>query len=399
MMTNSVQFHGWISWVRRPEAISAILVLTMSMVAPAMLAAQSPKAPPDVEQILYNFCALQNCSDGAAPAAGLVQDAAGNFYGATGNNVYKLTKDGKETNLHTFTGGTDGGICRAGLLRDSSGNLYGTTGTGGDLKCNGDSGCGVVFKVDMAGNETVLYSFKGAPDGMYSVAGLIRDSEGNFYGTTYYGGDLNCDPEYGYGTETVLYAFHGDTDSEYPMAVLVIDAKGNLYGTTYGNGSANPGTVFKVTPSGKETVLYTFRGGNDGEQPMAGLIVDGKGNLYGTTSGGGNTMGTVFKVSPKGNETVLHNFFGGYDGADPEAALIMDAEENLYGTTRQGGPLGEGTAFKLEKNGIERILRRFANGEGAYPVANLLQDSKGNLYGTTEAGGLYDAGLVFKLIP
>src|SRR5271157_4610665 len=272
--------------------------------------------------------------------------------------------------LYTFTGSPDGAVSDGGLVRDAQGNLYGTTSQGGDPACT--NGCGTVFKVNTTGNETVLYSFTGGADGAYPGAGLLRDAQGNLYGTTGQGGALACNAPNGCGTvfkvdttgkETVLYSFTGGADGSTPEAGLLPDAQGNLYGTTSQGGDPactnGCGTVFKVDTTGKETVLYSFTGLPDGASPTAGLVQDAQGNLYGTTSQGGdpactNGCGTVFKVDTKGKKTVLYSFTGGADGAIPYAGLARDAPGNLYGTAQRGGNLactgptnGCGTVFKL----------------------------------------------------
>ncbi len=424
-MTNTVQYLIWISGPRL-RAVVAALALLMGVLAPAMVAAQPAPETANGFKVLYDFCSLTNCTDGEVPSAGLIPDAQGNLYGTTLYDVFKLTPAGNETALYTFTGGTDGGFSTSALLLDSAGNLYGTTQSGGDLSCNAPYGCGTVFKLDSAGNETVLHNFTGGTDGMRPYAGLIQDSSGNFYGTTAFGGSNHycgftkqgCGTVFkldSAGNETVLHSFKGGADGGIPEGGLILDAKGNLYGTTYGNGAAVPGTVFKLPPSGKETVLHTFRGGKDGENPAAGLVMDVSGNLYGTTSGiGGGSLGTVFKVSPTGKETVLWTFKGPPDGAIPFAGVIMDVAGNLYGTTYIGGDArcsdgqggGCGTVFELARNGKETVLHRFRGSDGLNPVAGLLQDAKGNLYGTTEYGGhsssctlYYGCGVVFKLTP
>jgi uncharacterized repeat protein (TIGR03803 family) len=295
---------------------------------------------------------------------------------------------------------------------DAKGNLYGTTMQGGVGEVYG-----TVFK--LAGKkETVLHSFTGSPDGAGPIAGLVMDAKGNLYGTTYYGG--GPDPTGTVfkvsksGKETVLYSFcavSGCADGESPYVGLVMDAKGNLYGTTTGGGASGAGTVFKVTSKGKETVLYSFTGGADGAYPYAGLVMDAKGNLYGTTYYGGAGgcdlgCGTVFKVTKAGKETVLYSFAGGTDGATPYAGLVMDAKGNLYGTTYYGGTstncyLDCGTVFKVSSKGKETVLYSFTGGtDGAYPYFGfLVMDAKGNLYGTAYAGGSSEEGTVWKLTP
>ena len=324
------------------------------------------------ETVLYSFT---DGADGGSPIGGLVRDAEGNLYGATvtggasGNGtVFEVDTSGKETVLYSFAGAPDGAAPYAGLIQDAQGNLYGTTEAGGNsTDCPWNyGGCGTVFKVALptyhggAGTETVLYSFAGAPDGANPGAGLVQDGEG-MYSTAVYGGDLDCpvsNNNFGCGTvfkldtggnETVLHTFTGASgDGADPYAGLVEDAQGNFYGTTYyGGDSAQPpmgcGTVFEITPTG-ETVLYSFT--TQGScNPNAGLIQDAQGNLYGTTVNA--RYGTVFKVDMTGNETVLYSFAGAPDGAAPVAGLIQDAQGNLYGTTEMGGTSGAGTVFKL----------------------------------------------------
>jgi uncharacterized repeat protein (TIGR03803 family) len=374
--------------------------------------------------------------------------------------VFKLDPSGKETVLYSFTGTNgDGANPSAGLIMDSAGNSYGTTQFGGVPSCyaffGSNPGCGTVFKLDPSGKETVLYSFTGTNgDGAQPTAGLTMDNAGNLYGTTPLGGITsgNCPnsstnpsapPPPGCGTvfkvdpsgkETVLYSFTlTNGDGAQPSAGLIMDNAGNLYGTTpYGGvgvtssscsifvtGPPIPpgcGTVFKLDPSGHETVLYSFTGMNgDGAFPKAGLIMDSSGNLYGTTPFGGVTAtssgscsgsgpppagcGTVFKLDPSGHETVLYSFTGtNGDGANPAAGLIMDSAGNLYGTTAGGSP-GAGTVFKLDPSRHETVLYGFTdtNGDGAQPIAGLTMDNAGNLYGTTYEGGSAGAGTAFRL--
>jgi len=313
--------------------------------------------------------------DGLAPWAGLIQDRAGNFYGTTYDGgtleggecvhgcgtVFKLDPAGKLTVLYAFTGGMDGGQPEAGLVLDKEGNLYGTTTVGGDLSCRYGLGCGVVFRLDTGGVETVVHAFSGQPDGWWPTGELVPDGKGNFYGTTWFGGSSDYGTIYrldSSGVETVLYSFDGITGGEYPNGPLVWDAAGNVYGTTNGGGDTSCelcGLVFKLDAAGHETVLHTFTGSPDGAYPYAGLIIDSSGNLYGTTYGGGGTAcglgcGTVFKVDANGNESVVHAFTGGSDGAIPIARLILDRAGNLYGTASGGGNLscgGCGVVFRI----------------------------------------------------
>jgi uncharacterized repeat protein (TIGR03803 family) len=276
-----------------------------------------------------------------------------------------------------------------------------------------------------AQSETVLHFFAGAPaDGAAPFAGLIRDSAGNFYGITESGGpSRNCFavPPGGCGVvfkidstgkETVLYSFKGGTtDGANPVASrLIRDSSGNFYGTTSGGGTSGKGVVFKLALTGKETVLHNFKGGTtDGAVPTAGLIRDSAGNLYGTTLyGGASHKGVVFKLALTGKETVLHSFKGApTDGENPAARLIRDSSGNFYGTTQAGGASNDGVVFKLALTGKETVLHFFAGApnDGASPSAGLIRDSAGNLYGATFEGGDgpcnagFGCGVVFKIDP
>jgi uncharacterized repeat protein (TIGR03803 family) len=319
--------------------------------------------------ILYNF--PSNAENAAMPMGALVMDKLGNLYGSTweggsasGGTVFKLASDGQETDLHVFTGqGGDGFLSKAGVIIDKKGNLYGTTITGG-ASGSGLLGWGTVYKVAPSGNETVLYSFTGKEDGGYPYASLVLDAKGNLYGTTYYGGDLSCQPPNGCGTvfkvdpagnETVLYSFtnaHPDYGL-HPVGGLVRDKAGNLYGTTsYGGTVPIYGNVFKLSPAGQITNLYSFTGSNgDGALPNSNLTLDAQGNLYGATSYGGSPdcylgCGVIFKVSPDGAESILFTFTGGDTGFEPSALIRHSGY--LYGTTTGGGTSNVGTVFKIK---------------------------------------------------
>ena len=196
----------------------------------------------------------------------------------------------------------------------------------------------------------------------------------------------------------VKHTFSGK-DGARPTASLIQDAAGNLYGTTSSGGNSRLGVVFKLDTANNEIVLHSFSG-SDGAIPHGGLVLDGSGNLYGTTSLGGDFgLGTVFKIDPSGTETVVHSFAGNPDGAKPYAGLIADTAGNLYGTTEKGGSSGRGTVFKITATGEESVLHSFAGGvsDGANPKAGVILDGLGNLYGTTFRGGLARQGTVFKL--
>ncbi len=258
---------------------------------------------------------------------------------------------------------------------------------------------GVVF--------TTLHSFGVSTNGAFPSAGLVQGSDGNFYGTTQAGG-TNSGPGTVFeistnGALTTLYSFTGGNDGENPEAGLVEGSDGNFYGTTYGsnqfNGVGNGfGTVFKISTDGVLISLYSFTGTNDGANPVAGLVLGSDGYFYGTTSGGGTyNGGTVFKISPNGALTSLHSFTGGNDGARPRG-LVQGSDGNFYGTTSNGGTRGSGNVFKISANGGLTSLYSFTGGaEGEYPYAGLVQGSDGNLYGTTLGSGTNINGSVFRI--
>lgn len=366
---------------------------------------QSAPAQTYSESVLHSFAG----QDGASPLTGLVRDKAGNMYGTTSaggasgyGTVFRLNTNGKATVLHSFKGSADGATPYASVVRDAAGNLYGTTYFGGSANL------GTVFKVDTAGKETVLHTFVGANDGSLPLGGLFLDSKGNLYGTTQGGGAYYQGTVFKVNTagkETVLHIFSGG-DGAYPFATPILDKNGNIYGTTEGGGAWNVGTVFKLTKKGKETVLYSFTGtGGDGAYPAARLIQDAAGNFYSTTWQGGKTCfdgcGTVFKVTVTGKETVLYSFNGPPDGAYPAAGLVRDAAGNFYGTTAGGGASNSGSVFKLDKSGTETSLYSFTGGaDGSIPFyETLVRDAAGALYGTTYQGGASNLGTIFKLTP
>jgi uncharacterized repeat protein (TIGR03803 family) len=372
----------------------------------------APSAQAQTFTVLYNFTGVS----GAYPRAGVIQDAAGNLYGTTyqgGHSnvgtVFKVDDSGTETVLHAFGGGTrDGNFPAAALVRDTAGNFYGTTYEGGPFTF------GTVFKL-RDGKETVLHIFTG-PRGAYPNGALIRGAKGNLLGTTEWGGTGACGSG-GCGTvfeldatgrETVLHNFAAgasDGANAY-MASLLMDKEGNLYGVTYQGGAFNSGVVYKLTKGGKLTVLHSFAGGTaDGCNPMGTPAMDDKGNLFGTASGCGSLGdGIVWRVSKNGTETVLHNFAGTSDGAFPKAGVIRDANGNVYGDAELGGSFYQGTVYKLSESGTLTTLHSF-NGttDGGSPTGGLMRDSKGNLYGTTVTGGsgtgCNGCGTVWKLTP
>jgi uncharacterized repeat protein (TIGR03803 family) len=329
-------------------------------------------------------------TDGSCPRAGLIRDVEGTLYGTTygGGNlnhcdglgcgtVFKLSKQSngtwQETVLYSFTDGADGGYPYASLLLDASGNLYGTTSGGGNSGNCSQSGCGVVFELMRQSKskykEEVLYNFTDGSDGAFPDANLIFDASGNLYGTASEGGDglsgtvFELTPGANGWQETTLYAFHDGSDGGFPVAGLTFDDQGNLYGTASNGGTTGNGVVFELMPGSDgwtEDVLYAFNGSTDGRFPLAGVVFDGSGNLYGTNSYGGNVEGTVFELTPASQgwtETILHGFTGGTDGGEPQAGVILDVYGNLYGTAEVGGSRGWGCVFELKPASGSKNLR------------------------------------------
>jgi uncharacterized repeat protein (TIGR03803 family) len=391
---------------------------------------------PGFAQTVYNF---QGTPDGSLPDGRLLKDAAGNLYGTTGSggafgfgSIYELMAGGGEKLLYSFTGGADGWAPSGGMLRDGSGYLMGTAAGGGDFggNCGDVNGCGTAWVLSPAGKLRVLYTFTGGADGANPAGGLVRGSNGVFYGTTEQGGSTTgpcvaqSETQFGCGvafrldrdgTYTVLHTFTGGSDGQMPVAPLTLDASGNLYGTTfYGGGSTSSacttdqpsgcGVIFKIDASGNYSLLHTFKGTPDAAWPEeSDVTLDAAGNLYGTTAGGGASQwGAVYKIDSAGTESVLYSFTGGSDGAIPRSGLIRDGKGNLYGTA-SFGPISAtdqctaatcGVVFKLTPSGTETVLHRFPG--RSLPVGDLLLD-QGYLYGTTLGGGSANAGVVFKV--
>ncbi len=360
-------------------------------------------------------------TDGTNPYAALVQATDGNFYGTTSDGgvngqgtVFKITPSGAVTTLYSFcsqSACTDGALPYAALVQAANGSLYGTTSEGGSV------GSGTVFKITLSGMLTTLYSFcsqSGCTDGSSPYAALIEGTSGNLYGTTLAGGTNNLGTVFRITTSgrlTTLYDFcsqSGCTDGSNPYAGLIQATDANFYGATIDGGAFGFGTLFKITPVGQLTTLYSFcsaePGCTDGAMPYGGLIQGADGNFYGTTAfnGGGadGSDGTVFKVTPSGTLTTLHSFCsqsGCSDGASPYAGLVQATNGNFYGTTLSGGTNGLGTTFKITSNGVLTTLHSFDSTDGAGPFEGLAQGTNGTLYGATIAGGANNDGTVFSV--
>ena len=332
------------------------------------------------ETVLYSFT---GGADGGQPSSGLVLDSAGNLYGTTnfggsGNcnlgcgTVFELSHVSggwAETVLYTFTGGADGRQPAARLLLDSAGNLYGTTLLGGNIGSVCSSGCGTAFKLTHGSSgwsESVLYAFAGGNDGASPYDGLSADASGNLYGTTYAGGSsasgtvFKLTPVSGGWAESLLHTFTGGSDGKFPYGGVILDAAGNVYGTAFQGGTPGFGMLFELVQNPrvgwKERVVHTF-GNTPSANPVAGLVMDQSGNLFGTTMAGasqkicGGGCGTLFKLSPGSGGgwvySVVHTFGRGTDGYHPTGDLILDASGNLYGTTQAGGAQGSGLIFEI----------------------------------------------------
>jgi uncharacterized repeat protein (TIGR03803 family) len=339
----------------------------------------------------------------------LVQGRDGDLYGTTENGgnvlygtVFKIATDGHLTQLHRFRG-TDGFHPYAGLALTNAGDFYGTT------KQGGKHGYGSIFKITPGGTLTTVYNFCSkahCADGGAPVEALLQGSDGNLYGATGsggsgYGGTLfKLTPS---GTLTTLYSF------PYPggPSALIEATDGSFCGTTEAGGDFEGGSVFKLTPSGELTTLYSFcyqATCIDGASPYGALVQGADGNFYGTTNigpGGFNGGGTVFQMTPDGTLTTLYNFSCSEGGCSPTAGLVLGTDGNLYGTAEQGGATFGGTIFQITPSGTLTTLHSFCAqsncADGGYPYGGLVQATDGDFYGTTSEGGANNDGTVFKL--
>ena len=387
--------------------------VALSAAVASCIGLQIPEAQAGNETVLYSFCSQldgMTCLDGSSPYAGLT-DVKGTLYGTTidggsydGGTMFALDPTtGIETVIHSFGNGTDGLRPYGGLIQ-AKGIFYGSTSLGGaDTGCS----CGTVYAIDgTTGSESVLYSFAGGTDGA-NPDGALLDLKGTLYGTTESGGNScyndNCGTIYsldpGTGGETVLYAFKGNPDGEAPLVGLTA-VKGMLYGTTLNGYSTQEGIVFAVNPkSGAETIVHGFTGGSGRGLPRSKFDQSRRYPSRNHQEGGAYNQGTVFALNPPpAPRRSWYSFAGGTDGSDPVGGLI-EAKGTLYGTTRTGGTtgctqhLGCGTVYSLDPaTGTERVLFSFRNGvDGAMPRAGVIY-VKGTLLGTTTSGGANDGG-------
>jgi len=388
-------------------AVYWAVLIALLMNAPAAIAQTATVTT------LYSFSGGAN---GGVPFGGLVQGTDGNLYGTTttagssnqGGTVFKITPAGALTTLYSFTGGADGSGPYAGLVRGSDGNFYGLTLLGGT------SNNGTVFKITPSGTLTTLYSFSGA-DGGRSAAALVQGNDGNFYGTTPSGGNSSAGTVFKItpaGAFTRLYSFSTSGNNGVSPSSLVLGSDGNFYGTTNTGGKfATPtmsgyGTVFRISPSGTYTLLYSFTNGTDGSNP-SGLVFGSDHVLHGTTARSGSGYGTLFSINPTPLTSpstypvrTLHLFNGSTEGGTPSySGLVQGSDGNLYGTTIIGGA-GYGTVFaSAADNANLTTLYSFptgAVGNSTYGV--LMQASDGRFYGVTQIGGTNSLGSIFKVV-
>jgi len=388
----------------------------------------------------YNSATTSNYPDGAIPMAELIQGADGNYYTTTDiggagtcpgevegqipgcGAVVKITPTGKLSVLYSFSYDTssstapNGWFPQAGLVQGKDGNFYGVAtegGTGGEACADttGLSGCGTVFKLTPGGTLTVLHSFCGGSgcgslsvDGAMPTGRMVFGANGDLYGTTQTGGFYNGFYNQGTifrittsGAYTVLHVFSGNfgstPDGANPAAGLTLASNGDFYGTTTAGGASKDGTVFKMTPAGKVTLLHSFTGSSDGSMPIGALVQASDGNLYGTCySGGTNGTGTLFRITTKGVFTKLYDFAAEAApgiGNFPRAGLVEASDGNLYGTAWEGGEFEvTGTIYQFTLAGVGTLEASFdASTTGFSPLGALLQGSDGRLYVTLQDNG------------
>lgn len=358
--------------------------------------------------VLHQFGAGNDASENYTGS--LVQGSDGNFYGlsyAGGTNglgtLFSISPSGSDSVLYSFASSApvDGYYpYGGGLVLAGDGNFYGMTNEGGT------NGFGTIFRATPGGVVTTLYEFTGgASDGSYPESGLTLGTDGNLYGVTTEGGQYASGVAFKMtltGTYSVIYHFgHMGDPVDVSFSSLVLASDGNFYGVGYLAGANGYGGVFKLTPAGVETVLYSFTGPSDGANPSSTLVQGADGDLYGmTSSGGANGFGTAFKISTTGTFTLLHTFAG----APADAAyaydnpLVLGSDGNFYGMTASGGTSNNGTLFQMTPSGTITILHSFEGptADGANPYSGLTIGSDGYIYGTTAAGGANNGGVFFR---
>ncbi len=394
---------------RRASVVSFVLMALFLLVASLSQPAES-----QTYKVIHNFTGQGK--DGATPYGGPVLDGSGNLYGATylggtfgSGMVYRLAPAGsswKGTSLYSLTGPNGAGPA-FGTLAIHNGALFGTT--------EGGLPFGTAFEVSepckTTCRYTVVHRFGTGTDGAQPIGGVVFDTAGNLYGTTSLGGTYGNGTVFevtSSGVESVIYSFNTSGDPINPPAGVTVDPAGNLYGTSSLGGAFGNGAIYKLSRSGSgwtETVLYDFQGLNDGANPVGGVILDKAGNLYGGTFDGGvNGGGTVYELSPSAQGwtmTILYSFTGGYGG--PYNKLTFDAKGDLYGATNGEGANGFGLVFKLtpSKTGWTFTdLYDFVGGtQGGQPYGSVAVDAHGDVFGTAVIGGSANQGVIFEITP
>jgi uncharacterized repeat protein (TIGR03803 family) len=404
-MTETTKVLKMLSAICMQVAVALALAAVLGFAAP-------PAAQAQTFSVLYSFGATS--TDGKDPKGKLVLDAAGNLYGTTANGgtgtacfdgcgtIFKIDPSGNETVLYNFTGGADGYNPLGGVIRDPEGNLYGTASVSGN-SCS----CGTVFKLDSSNNFTVLHTFTG-PDGDNPEAGLVS-LNGELYGTTASGGN-------GLGCCGVIFkiskggAFHvlhvfAQSEGQLPQGI-VTDTAGNIYGATKYGGASGDGTIFELDTAGNLTDLFSFSPDAGGVGPVGRIIRDVNGNIHGVTGVSGSAIkAVVFRISSTGSESVLHTFGTATEDGTTPAAGVVDASGVLYGTTFDGGipdgcnGAGCGVVYRIAGNGKYTVLYRFTGAADSGGPGELTLDGSGNLYGVATTDLVGDNGVVFKITP
>jgi len=400
---------------------SRTLIVTVMTLLAALAIVSSAQTVTTLVKFDGTAAPLGGWNSGNAGLTSLVQGRDGNLWGTTeaggipeSGTVFKMTPQGKLTTLHSFhplVSSTDGQFPQSGMVLSTNGNFYGTTQKGG-LNFGTASHDGTVFTITQGGAFKTIFAFPNdfnnppTTDGSQPVATLVEGTDGNLYGTTTTGGHNTCGTVFvitAGGSLKPLFSFPQVPFCDNPYGTLIQGKDGNFYGTTRGGGAHSHGTVFRITPTGGFSTLYSFQGSSttgpfDGASPNAGLIQGSDGNFYGTTEAGGtDNAGTVFKVTTGGKETVLHSFGGAaFTGFFLDAPLIQATDGNLYGTTARGGNTscfnGCGTIFRISTAGGLALVHEFTGADGAAPTGGLVQFTDGSFYGVTAAGGNQHAG-------
>ncbi len=372
--------------------------LMVMVVSSVVLIFAGPSSLAQTVTDIYSFTGQGSSQDPSfiTPAQGRDGALYGTTQGSGGfpdyGSVFRLTTAGLGGQLFAFDY-TDGGNPSASLMLATDGSLYGVAAGGGS------SGDGVFFRITPSGVQSVLHNFAGGTDGTFPRSAPVQASDGNLYGTTE--GTLSAGSGatiYRYtatGAFSTIYQFDENTGT---IAPLIQGTDGNLYGTAYYSGPGFCGSVFKMTRAAVLLMSYSFPCGEGGANPAGPLLQAADGNFYGTTEQGGSlASGIVFKMTPKGRVSILYNFKGGSDGAFPDAGLVQGTDGMLYGTTGGGGSAGFGTLFQISTAGAYKSLYSFTSGMGEYPLSALLQHTDGIFYGAAERGGAHSYGSVYSL--